>query len=69
MINALEHIMPAYAIHSDCGEYLGTIIPQDSNCRVYTRASHPETKHVPYGILDQGVVIARLVEDILRGDL
>ncbi len=66
MRNLLVHMMPAYAIHSDVGAYLGTIVPQDENCRVYIGSA--DMVVVQYGEEDQGDVIARIITDILEKD-
>jgi len=67
-MNPLVHIMPAYAVHGDAGNYLGTIVPQDDNCRVYT-IKNPAVNVEGYGDDDQGDVILRLTKQILAGEI
>ena len=60
-------MQPAYAIHDDIGTYVGTIIPQDSNVRIFETGGFDMCRQytVNYDEKDQGDVITKLIKQMI----
>ena len=65
-MSILEYMNPAYEITDNLGLHLGTIVPQDDNCRVYFH-NEPGMLFVSYEQQDdQGVVIEKIIKTMLN---